>query len=265
MRNLFIAAVLLLASPLVGQEISAPAIANRGETIVVRISGVTLPAVAQEAAKAVLLKVDSPDETKPATIFGGVFWDFATGQQQVLIFFRADNPGVYVLAATAPKEAMPKIATARIAVGGIVPPTPDPQPEPKPEPKPEPNPKPEPPPKPVPPVVTIGPRLIILVREASAVGAIGARTEVSLRAGKCAEYLKSKGHVLLILSDDKGSPPNLSPVVRDAIGAAATIGKPTIIIADPTSTFAASILFSGPYLTSSTAEEISDIIKKYGG
>jgi hypothetical protein len=119
---------LALCGSLAAQTFVGPSSAAIGESVAVRVTGVTLPAVPAEAARAVLVGVDSPDESLPASLFGGVFWDFATGQPQLLLFFRAETSGVYVLSAVAPKEATPKIVSKRIQVGEVVPSTTNPIP-----------------------------------------------------------------------------------------------------------------------------------------
>jgi hypothetical protein len=135
---------LAMCGAISAQTFVGPSTAAIGESVAVRVTGVALPTVPAEAAKAVLIGVDSPDEARPASLFGGVFWDFATGQPQLLLFFRAETRGVYVLSAVAPKDATPKIVSKRIQVGEVVPPNPNPPP-----PGP-PNPPPTPPSPPVP-------------------------------------------------------------------------------------------------------------------
>lgn len=190
---------LALCGSLAAQTIVGPSSANVGESVAVRVTGVTLPTVPAEAAKAVLVAVDSPDETRPASLFGGVFWDFATGQPQLLLFFRAETSGVYVLSAVAPKEATPKIVSKRIAVGEVVPPTPNPIP-----PGPGPNPTPNPTPPAPAPIPLPGLRVLVIyetnqgtttisdnVTREQAVIITGAETRALLSA-KCAK--DAKGH-----------------------------------------------------------------------
>lgn len=240
------------------QTFVGPSSANVGESVAVRVTGVTLPAAPAEAAKAVLVAVDSPDETRPASLFGGVFWDFATGQPQLLLFFRAETSGVYVLSAVAPKEATPKIVSKRIAVGEVVPPTPNPIP-PGPGPNPTPNPTPQPPP------IAKGPRLIVLVREASHVTPAQARTEIDLRSGPVADALKAKGHTLLILSDDRGLPPAMTDDQKLAVQLAMQSGKPRIVVCVPSRSGSDSVLLNQEYTSATTAAQFLSIIEANGG
>lgn len=138
---------LALCGSLAAQTIVGPSTAAIGESVAIRVTGTELPASPAEAAKSVLVAVDSPDESRPASMFGGVFWDFATGQPQLLLFFRAETSGVYVISAVTPKSATPKLVSKRLVVGEVVPPAPNPTP-------PGPSPQPDPTPTPVPPVVT---------------------------------------------------------------------------------------------------------------
>lgn len=189
---------LALCGSLAAQTFVGPSTAAIGESVAVRVTGVTLPAAPAEAAKAVLVAIDSPDESRPASLFGGVFWDFATGQPQLLLFFRAETGGIYVLSAVAPKESTPKIVSKRIVVGEVVPPNPSPTP-PGPTPTPDPTPQPVPTPVPIPlpglRVLVIyetepGTTLLPLTREQSLI-ITGAETR-ALLSSKCAK--DAKGH-----------------------------------------------------------------------
>mgnify|MGYP001565765265 CR=1 FL=1 len=261
MRKLFLAALLMLAAPLcVGQEIggltSLPVLTEgRYPVKGLAVPAGNLEALATWAAKLVVA-ANGPEGSTP-----NIEADIGLVKRQPVLYFSADKPGLYVLCLVDTSSATPSIVTKRVNVGGL-PPNPIPTPDPTPTPDPVP-PKPEPP---APPVVKAGPRWIFLVREASAIGAKGARVETELRDGPCAVYLNGKNHKLYILSDDKPPPTFLDGAPKAAILAAQKLGAPQILIVDPTAHYtnpAGVLLNSG--LTYGTATDIIDLIKKHGG
>ena len=106
-----------------------------------------------------------------------------------------------------------------------------------------------------------GPRTILLVREASDVTPAMARAEGQLRAGDAAKYLAEKKHKLLILSDDQGLPPTLTPKAKEAF-AKAKAAIPAIAVVDDSSGSSAAVEQIKP---DASVDDILAVVKKYGG
>lgn len=248
---------LLLAGSLLSQEIGGLSSVAVGSELRLPVKGLTAPSgtLEQLAAWAGKLVVGADSPTGSTS---SVDLDIGLARRQPTIYFSADSPGMYVVCLVDTSSATPTILTKRVQVGEVVPPGPNPPPPGPPLPPPPPVP-------PTPPPVTTGPRLIVLVREASNVTPTQSRTEILLRLKPCDDYFKSKGHALLILSDDRGIPPNVPAAHKDAIRAAVTAGDRRIIICDPATPTAAGVLAIESYAATTTSDQILDIIKKYGG
>lgn len=187
----------------------------------------------------------------PAGAETSVEVDIGLVKRQPTIYFSADKAGLYVLAIVDTRAKAPVIATKRIQVGEVVPPTPNPTP-----------PGPIPPPKPVP--VTSGKRIILIVREAGEVTPAMARMEVALRNGEPAKYLAEKGHTLLILSDDQSLPSTASQATKQAFEQAK--GKaPALAIVDAESKDFSGVLSVERIATDMRSWDVIDAAKKAGG
>jgi hypothetical protein len=183
--------------------------------------------------------------------------DIGLVKRQPVLYFSADKAGLYVLMLvdTSAKDTS-VILSKRITVGEVVPPSPNPTPPGPPNPPPQP---------PTPPPITKGPRLIVLVREASQVTPAQARTELDLRSGPVAASLKAKGHTLLILSDDRGIPPALTDDQKFSVQLAIQSGKPRIVICVPGKSGVDSVLLNQEYTAATTAAQFLSLIEAHGG
>lgn len=187
----------------------------------------------------------------PAGAETSVEVDIGLVKRQPTIYFSADKAGLYVLAIVDTRAKSPSIATKRIQVGEVAPPSPNP---------------PTPGPTPTPPPVTSGKRIILIVREAGEVTPAMARMEVALRNGEPAKYLSDKGHQLVIMSDDQSLPGTASQATKQAFEQAK--GKaPALAIVDAASTDFSGVLevrqFSAEFYP--LAANVLEAIKKAGG
>ncbi len=105
-------------------------------------------------------------------------------------------------------------------------------------------------------VAVPGVRQVVIVHEAQEQTPEFSRMAVALRVGKPAEYLKSKGHTLLILDDDAiaadGKPSPLLDPFRP-------LNPPELIVVKPP----ASVLYRGKL--PDTADEVIAEVQRHGG
>lgn len=108
-----------------------------------------------------------------------------------------------------------------------------------------------------------GPRIVLLVREASEVSPQLANTETLLRDGPAADYLASKRHNLLILSDDMPLPSSAPASVKAGFEKAKK-SMPAVVVcilaADDKG-----ILGIEKISETASPDDILAIVRKYGG
>ena len=163
----------------------------------------------------------------------------------------AASAGVYKVEAWNAKADVPSdIATCIVIVGTPIPPTPVP-----------PTPVPIPP-TPVPPNPTpAGLRTVLILRESADTTPELARVITSLRAGQQSQYIKSKGHSLLVLQiDDVGSDGKPLPVAESWKREVAGLTMPVLIIIDQTTK---QIVAKFPL--PKTADGVIETLKSNGG
>lgn len=128
-------------------------------------------------------------------------------------------------------------------------------------PTPPPGPTPPPTPTPTPPPAVEGRRTVVLLHESQDDSAAFARMAVQLRTGEQADYLKAKGHTLLILDDDStdqlGNRPKL---VVDLL--AVTPQLPALFVLDSAT---GAVLHSRPLTDAANAAGVLAVLKEYGG
>ena len=210
------------------------------------VSGLAVPSGSiddlSKWASGLAVAVDSPIGAEAS-----IEVDIGLVKRQPVIYFSGDKPGLYVLCLVDAKSKEPVIATKRVQVGEVVPPTPNPQP---------------PGPTPVP--VTSGKRVILLVREAGEVTPQMARMEVALRNGEPAKYLSDKGHILVVMSDDQKLPATASQAAKQAFEQAKGIA-PALAIMDAEATGFSGVLSVERIKPDMTAAGIIEAVKKAGG
>ena len=243
--------VLLVASIAAGQSpsIVGPSTAAVDQEIRLLVEGLKTPPLdgglipLLEWGRKIPVVVDAPDGAK-ATATSAMELGF--GAQPILfrIYFSGSKPGVYVLGLADTNQGT--LTLRRVTVGPVVP-IPDPTPT----------------PPPGPPMPAAGKRIALLVREASDVTPKMNLTELALRDGPAAEYLKSEGHSLLILSDDRGLPSSASKATKDAWEKVKHQKLPALAIIDAEGQ--SGELFVGSIDPDATPETILDIIKEHGG
>ena len=108
-----------------------------------------------------------------------------------------------------------------------------------------------------------GPRIVLLVRETSDVTPQLANAETLLRDGPAADYLASKKHKLLILSDDMPLPDKApASVVAGFAKAKAAIRAVAVCVASDSDKGVLGVEKIAP---TATADDILAVVKKYGG
>ena len=117
-------------------------------------------------------------------------------------------------------------------------------------------------PPPPDPEVKPGARQVLFIRETAAGTPALARLIVALRVGVHAEWLKSRGHTLLILDDDAVGPDGQpAPLLVKWRPHYAGLKLPALVIADP----AGNLLHAAPLLDNASADVVIEAIKKAGG
>lgn len=117
-------------------------------------------------------------------------------------------------------------------------------------------------PPPPDPEVKPGARQVLLIRETAAGTPALARLVVALRVGVHAEWLKSRGHSLLILDDDAVGPDGQpTPALAKWRPHYAGLKLPAVVIADP----AGNMLHAAPLLDNAAVDVVIEAIKKTGG
>lgn len=189
----------------------------------------------------------------PAGSEASIEVDIGLVKRQPVIYFSGDKAGLYVLCLVDARAKDPVITTKRVQVGEVVPPAPNPTP-----------PGPSPTPSPTPAPVTIGKRIILIVREAGEVVPAMARLEVALRNGEPAKYLSEKGHQLVVMSDDQQLPATASPATRQAFEQAK--GKaPAIAIVDAESKDFSGVLSVEKFSGNTRPTDVIEAVKRAGG
>ena len=113
------------------------------------------------------------------------------------------------------------------------------------------------------PNATGGPRIVLLVREASEVTPQLANTETLLRDGPAADYLASKKHKLLILSDDMPLPDKAPASVKAGFEKAKqAIPAVAVCVASDSDKGVLGVEKIAP---TATADDILAVVKKHGG
>lgn len=233
-RFILAASLMLLAATADAQRIIGPDTAQVDQELRLGVDGLAAPSFSDGIdavanwVNGLKVRADAPP-TAEAYLEPDVALNFGKQAVKLRILFSANKPGVYVIALTDGKELL----TKRIVVGGT---------------------NPQPPPTPV----TTGRRQIILVRETQDNTPQMNITELSFRSGTQAEYLKSKGHFLVILSDDRPPPPKLQAVFDKT----KAVKLPALAILDADSL---AELFVGSIEPDIKPDALLDLIKKHGG
>ena len=108
-----------------------------------------------------------------------------------------------------------------------------------------------------------GPRIVLLVRETSEVTPQLANAETLLRDGPAADYLASKKHRLLILSDDMPLPDKApASVVAGFAKAKASMPSVAVCVASDSEKGVMGVEKIQP---TATADDILAVVKKHGG
>jgi hypothetical protein len=108
-----------------------------------------------------------------------------------------------------------------------------------------------------------GPRIVLLVRETSDVTPQLANAETLLRDGPAADYLASKKHKLLILSDDMPLPSSAPGAVKIGFERA-RLQLPAVAVCVPGADDRG-VLGVEKIAPTASAEDVLAIVRKYGG
>lgn len=201
----------------------------------------------REWRKKIMLVVDSPTGGDAiVTVFNA-----DDGQEmRLLLGITPRSGGVYFVVAVDGGSADGKaIGVKRLVVGPEVPPVPPPSPS----------------PAPPPPDRLEGKRLLLLIRETSDVTPQQNLTEIAMRQGFAADYLKRKGHLLLIQSDDQPLPVNIPPAAKTAFEKAKNMPQPVLAIINPAADASSGVLTVESIPADIKPEVLLELIKKHGG
>ena len=105
------------------------------------------------------------------------------------------------------------------------------------------------------PVVVEGPRDVLIVHESAKDTPPFGRLASTLREGTVADYLKSKGHNLLIQDPDDGS-----PIIKQWQAEITGATLPIVIVSDK-----GKLISKDALAADATAQTVLDLVKKAGG
>ena len=241
-------AALLIAVPLFAQDpkpvpkIEGPSMASPGQELRLIVTGLSTPPLSegigklQEWSTKVSLVVDAPDG---AEAIADTDLSLGLGAQSVRfrVFFTPSKGGTYFLVLH--DANADQVVTKRIVVGPVEVPTPNP-------------------PGPQPPVPVVGgKRVAMFIHEASEMSPDLNILITKLRSGASAQWVKDKGHSLLILDKDQKEMGKYQSILETE----GKKGVPRLVVLDQaTNTVLHSESFAGD-----NPDTVVEIIKRTGG